>query len=76
MGLPEEYRLGPVIGFRYNRVDGPAPTVGLAVRNEVDPLPLLRAQATYAISRQRLLAEFGADVPLGHARAVTIGGSV
>ena len=76
MGLPEEYRLGPVIGFRYNRVDGPAPTVGLSVRNEVDPLPLLRAQATVAISRERLLAEFAADVPIGRARTVTIGGSI
>ncbi|HEU4724469.1 MAG TPA: hypothetical protein VFU59_04130 [Candidatus Eisenbacteria bacterium] len=76
LGLPEEYRLGPIVGFRYNRVDGPAPTAGLAVRNEEHPLPLLRAQATYAFSRERLLAEFGADVPVGHGRPVTLGGSV
>ncbi len=74
-GLPEEYRLGFLPGFRYNRVDGPAPTVGLTVRNEVDPLPLLRAQASYAISRDRLLAEFGADLPLGRRRRFTIGAS-
>lgn len=74
--VPEEYRLEPFYGFRYNRVDGPAPTLGLAVRNEEDLLPLLRAQATYAFSRERLLAEFAADVPLGHERLVTVGGSV
>lgn len=75
MGLPEEYRVAPLVGFRYNRVDGPTPTLGLAVRNEVDPVPLLRAEATYAISRERLLADFGFDVPLGHRRLVTVGAS-
>jgi len=75
-GLPEEMRLTPIVNFRYNRVDGPAPTVGLAVGNEESPRSLLRAQATYAISRDRLLAEFGADVPLGRHRRVTLGGSV
>lgn len=74
-GLPEEYRVGPIYGFRYNRVDGPAPTIGLAARNEENPLPLLRANAAYAFSRERLLAEFGADVPLGRHRHVTIGAS-
>jgi len=74
-GLPEEYRVGPLVGFRYNRADGPAPTLGLAVRNEEDPHPLLRAQATYAFSRERLLAEFGADLPLGRHRKVTMGAS-
>ncbi|HEY6572990.1 MAG TPA: hypothetical protein VI198_06685, partial [Candidatus Eisenbacteria bacterium] len=75
-GLPEEYRVGSIVGFRYNRVDGPAPTIGLSIHNEQDPLPLLRAQATYAFSRERLLAEVGADVPLGRGRRVTLGASV
>jgi hypothetical protein len=74
-GLPEEMRLSPIVNFRYNRVDGPAPTLGLAVGNEEAPRSLLRAQATYAISRDRLLAEFGADVPLDRRRRVTLGGS-
>ena len=74
-GLPEEYRVAPIAGFRYNRVDGPALTIGLKVLNEVAPLPLLRAQATYAYSRDRLLAEFGADVPIGRHRLVTLGGT-
>ena len=74
-GLPEEMLLRPIVGFRYNRVDGPAPTAGLQVGNEEAPHPLLRAQATYAISRDRLLAEFGADVPLDRRRRVTLGGT-
>jgi hypothetical protein len=74
-GLPEEYRPAMIASGRYNRVDGPAVTLGFRVKNEIDPLPLLRAQATYAYSRDRLLAEFGADVPIGRHRRVTIGAS-
>jgi hypothetical protein len=74
-GLPEEYRVFLLAGFRYNRVDGPAPTVGLAARNDEDPHPLLRAQATYAFSRERLLAEFGTDIPFGRRPRLTIGAS-
>ena len=72
-GLPEEYRASLLTQFRYNRVDGPAVTVGLKVSNELNPLPLLRAQVGYAYSRERLVAEFGADVPIGRHRRITLG---
>lgn len=76
-GLPEEARLAPAGSFRYNRVDGPAISAGLAVVREDMPRPILRAAVGYAFSRERVLGEFSADVPLGHARppAVTLGGS-
>ncbi len=75
-GLPEEARLLPVIRFRYNRVDGPAPTLGAEVRNERSPRPLVHAEGTYAFSRKRFLFDAGAEVPLGDPVALRIGGSV
>jgi hypothetical protein len=56
-GLPEEARFYPVVGFRYNRVDGPAPTLGISIERESDPRPLLLAAYTHAFSRKRGLYE-------------------
>src|SRR5689334_12442731 len=39
-GLPEEVHLGPAFDFRYNRVDGPAPTVGAKLTSERSEHPL------------------------------------
>jgi hypothetical protein len=73
--IPDEARLGTIVNFRYNRVDGPAPTVGLAVRMERTPAPLVYAQATYAFSRERLLLEGGIEAPLGDPVRVRLGGA-
>ncbi|HEU5310956.1 MAG TPA: hypothetical protein VFV24_05835, partial [Candidatus Eisenbacteria bacterium] len=73
--IPDEARLVPIYNFRYNRVDGPAPTLGLSVRMDRTPAPLVYAQATYAFSRERLLLEGGLEVPLGDPVRVRAGGA-
>jgi hypothetical protein len=74
-GLPEEARLAPVYGFRYNRVDGPAPTIGAAVRSERWPNPLVYAKLTYAFSRERFLYDAGGEAPLGDPTRFKVGGA-
>jgi|KBSSwiStaDraftv2_1062776.scaffolds.fasta_scaffold56764_2 hypothetical protein len=71
----DEALLRPLYNFRYNRVDGPALTAGLAVRMERAPAPLVYAQATYAFSRERLLLEGGLEAPLGDPVHVRLGGA-
>lgn len=56
-GLPEEAQFYPVINFRYNRVDGPAATLGIGIERGSDPRPLLLAAYTHAFSRKRGLYE-------------------
>ena len=67
--VPDEARAALLYGFRYNRVDGPAPTVGGSVRSERYANPLVYAKFTYAFSRERFLYDVGGEAPLGdHAR--------
>lgn len=73
--IPDEALLRPLYNFRYNRVDGPAPTAGLAVRSERAPAPLVFAQAGYAVSRERLLLEGGLEVPFGDPVRLRVGGT-
>jgi hypothetical protein len=73
--IPDEALLRPLYNFRYNRVDGPAPTAGLAVRTERAPAPLLFAQAAYAFSRERLLLEGGLEAPFGDPVRLRVGGT-
>ncbi|HEY3157048.1 MAG TPA: BamA/TamA family outer membrane protein [Candidatus Eisenbacteria bacterium] len=75
-GLPEEARFHPIIGARYNRVDGPAPTLGAAFQPARAPAPVLFAEGTYAFSRKRPLYEAGFEAPLGDRPWLQIGGSV
>jgi len=63
-GLPEEAHLSPAYDFRYNRVDGPAPTLGAKISNERSEHPLVHALATYAFSRERFLWDAGFEFPL------------
>lgn len=73
--IPDEALLRPLYNFRYNRVDGPALTAGLAVRTERAPAPLLFAQAAYAYSRERLLLEGGLEAPFGDPVRLRVGGT-
>jgi len=63
-GLPEEAHLSPAYDFRYNRVDGPALTLGAKVTNERSEHPLVHALGTYAFSRERFLWDAGFELPL------------
>jgi len=74
-GLPEEARFRPIYGFRYNRVDGPTPTLGAAFQTGRSPAPVLFAQGTYAYSRERLLYEGGFTLPFGDRPLVSVGGT-
>jgi hypothetical protein len=74
-GLPEEARLGPVFNFRYNRVDGPAVTLGAAVSREDAPAPLLYAKLGYAFSRERGLYDAGFEIPFGNDAIFRVGGA-
>jgi hypothetical protein len=73
--VPDEALLRPIYNFRYNRVDGPAPTAGIAVRSERTPAPLVFAQAAYAISRERLLLEGGLEAPFFDPVRLRVGGT-
>jgi hypothetical protein len=75
-GLPEQVRVGLLIEFVYNRVDGPAPQVGVALRRERDPAPLLYVKGGYAFSRERSLGSAGFELPLGDRSGVRVGGDV
>ena len=75
-GLPEEARFHPIFRARYNRVDGPAPTLGAAFQPARAPAPVLFAEGTYAFSRKRPLYEAGFEAPLGDRPWLQIGGSV
>src|SRR2546427_9943330 len=74
-GLPEEARFRRIVGLRYNRVDGPAPTLGAAFQTGKSPAPVLFAQATYAYSREKLLYEAGYSAPFGDRPLFSAGGS-
>ena len=72
-GLPEQVRAGLLFDFVYNRVDGPAPQVGVALRRERDPAPLLYVMGGYAFSRERALGSAGFELPLGDRSGVRVG---
>jgi hypothetical protein len=75
-GLPEEVRLRPIGGFRMNRVDGFAITVGGAFQTARSPAPALFAQVTGTTERRNvLLAEAGFELPLGDRPWLQIGAS-
>ena len=75
-GLPEEARFRPIVRVRYNRVDGPAPTLGAAFQPARAPEPVLFAEGTYAFSRKRPLYEAGFEAPLGDRPWLQVGGSI
>jgi len=75
-GLPEQVRVSPLVEFVYNRVDGPAPQVGAALRRERDPAPLLYVKGGYAFSRKRRIGSAGFELPLGDRSGIRIGGDV
>jgi Omp85 superfamily domain len=75
-GLPEEARLCYLVGFRYNRVDGPAPSAGLCVERDDDPQPILLAAYTHAFSRERGLFDVRMHERLGGWPRVALGGRV
>lgn len=72
-GLPEQVRVGPLVEFVYNRVDGPAPQAGVAIRRERDPAPLLYVRGGYAFSRKRAIGSAGFELPLGDRTGIRIG---
>jgi len=74
-GLPEEARFHRVVRLRYNRVDGPAVTLGAAFQTGRTPAPALFAEGTYAYSRQRGLYEAGFATPFGDRPFLTVGAS-
>jgi len=74
-GLPEEARFHRIVRLRYNRVDGPAVTLGAAFQTGRTPAPALFAEGTYAYSRKRGLYEAGFATPLGDRPFLTFGGS-
>jgi hypothetical protein len=74
-GLPEEARFHPIVRLRYNRVDGPAATLGAAFQTGRTPAPALFAEGTYAYSRKRGLFEAGFAAPFGDRPFLTVGGS-
>ena len=74
-GLPEEARFRKILRLRYNRVDGPAPTVGAAFQTARGSAPIVFAEATYAYSRERGLYEGGFEVPIGDRPRVRVGAS-
>jgi hypothetical protein len=75
-GLPEEARFRPIVRFRYNRVDGPAPTVGAAFETARAPAPVLYASYTHAFSRERGLYEAGFTERLGDRPRLSAGASI
>jgi len=75
-GLPEEARLKYIVGFRYNRVDGAAPVVGLAIVADDMPEPILYARYRYAFARERGLFAFGFEERLGRRPLLAIGGDI
>ena len=75
-GLPEEARFRRIVRLRYNRVDGPAATLGAAFQTGRTPAPVLFAEATYAYSRDRGLYEGGFTAPFGDRPELTAGGSL
>ncbi len=72
-GLPEETRFRKIVGLRYNRVDGPAVTLGAAFQTGRGPAPALFAQGTYAASRERGLYEAGFSIPFGDRPEIIAG---
>jgi hypothetical protein len=74
-GLPEEARFRKIVRIRYNRVDGPALTLGAAFQTARGPAPVLFAEASYAYSRERGLYEGGFEFPIGDRPRLRIGGS-
>jgi hypothetical protein len=75
-GLPEEARLKPLIDFRYNRVDGPAPFAGIAVVADEEEDPVLYGRIGYAFSRERGLFAFGFEERIGRRPVLAFGGDV
>jgi hypothetical protein len=73
-GLPEEARLRLQPGFRYNRVDGATPILGVAFQSERDPAPFVYAGASYATARDRFLGAAGFEAPIGDPAWLRLGG--
>jgi hypothetical protein len=74
-GLPEEARFHRIVRLRYDRVDGPAATLGAAFQTGRTPAPALFAEGTYAYSRKKGLYEAGFAAPFGDRPFLTVGGS-
>ena len=72
-GLPEQVRAGFLFAFAYNRVDGPAPQVGGALRRERDQAPLLYVLGGYAFSRERAIGSAGFELPFGDPSRIRVG---
>ncbi len=75
-GLPEEARFRRIVRLRYNRVDGPAVTLGAAFQTGRHPAPVLFAEGGYAFSRAKGLYDAGFSAPFGDRPVLTLGGSV
>jgi len=75
-GLPEQVRIGPLFEFAYNRVDGPAPQAGVALRRERDVAPLVYVRAGCAFSRKRGVGSAGFELQLGDRSKIRVGGDV
>src|SRR3990170_1203730 len=75
-GLPEAAQLNLLVGFRYNRVDGPAPGVGLGFLTGDSPVPILYATYRHAFSRERGLFDAGFEERVGRRPLLALGGSV
>ncbi len=72
-GLPEQVRAGLLFDFVYNRVDGPAPQIGGALRRERDVAPLLYVRGGYAFSRKRAIGAAGFELAFGDRSRIRIG---
>lgn len=75
-GLPEEARLKLRPGFRYDRVDGAVPAMGVAFQSERDPDPFVYVAASYATGRDRFLGEAGFEAPIGDPTWLRAGADV
>jgi len=75
-GLPEEARLKLLPAFRYNRVDGATPGVGIAFQSERDPAPYVYAGGSYATGRDRFLGAAGFEAPIGDPTWLRAGADV
>jgi len=72
-GLPEEARLRFRPAFRYDRVDGATPAVGVAFQSERDPDPFVYVSASYATGRDRFLGAAGGEAPIGDPTWLRVG---
>ncbi len=57
-------------------MDGPALLLGVAVKSEREPRPLLYLSAGYAFSRDRFLYDVGFEAPIGDPARFRVGGAL